>query len=274
MNGKIIKINTGIYTILLENKVFCECVQRGKLLHKKQKPKVGDNVVVDTKDFTIENILERKNELERPLIANIDELFIIMSTKTPDFSTYLLDKFLVLSLKNKIEPVIIITKMDLLPIMERMKIRKYMNYYRNLGYKVFTNKQIFAIKNLIKNKVVCLTGQTGSGKSTMLNKINKNLLLKTGEVSIALGRGKHTTRIVQLHEINGGLIADTPGFSSLEIKMKKEELKHYFKEFNIDCKYKTCLHMNEKGCIIKDKLKNDIIKERYDNYKKLLSEVE
>ena len=127
----------------------------------------------------------------------------------------------------------------------------------------------------IKNSTVALCGQTGAGKSTLLNKIDKKLKLNTGEVSKSLGRGKHTTRIVELININDGLIADTPGFSSLELTCKKEQIKEVFPEFKVNCKYTGCLHIKENGCEVIEKVKNNkILKSRYESYLKLIKEVD
>lgn len=273
-NGKIVKINKDFYTILLENFNRVECKTRGKLRNNYIKPVVGDNVKIDINTLTIEDVQTRKNYLLRPLIANIDKLFIICSLKTPDFSSYLLDKFLVLAHLNNIKPVIVITKFDKLNFKEKKSIKKILKYYSKIGYKVFINTQINKIKKEFKNCVVSLAGQTGSGKSTLLNKIDKNLHLKTDEISISLGRGKHTTRIVELYSINDGLIADTPGFSALDIEFEKNKIKEGFIEFKNNCKYRSCLHSNEDGCKIREEvIKGKILKSRYENYLKIINEV-
>lgn len=273
-NGKIIKINKDFYTVLLENNKRVECKTRGKLRNNDIKPVVGDNVKVDVNSLTIEEVNSRKNYLVRPLIANIDKLIIVCSTKTPDFSTYLLDKFLVLAHLNKIEPIIVITKVDKLNFKEKKNLKTILKYYKKIGYKVFINTQVNKIKKEFKNCVVSLAGQTGSGKSTLLNKIDKNLELKTDEVSISLGRGKHTTRIVELHSINEGLVADTPGFSALDISFDKNVIKNGFIEFKNNCKYRSCLHYKEDGCKIKEEVRNGkILKSRYENYLKTIDEV-
>lgn len=273
-NGKIVKINKDFYTILLEDSKKIECKTRGKLRNNDIKPVVGDNVKVDVNLYTIEDVFERKNYLIRPLIANIDKLIIVCSVKTPNFSSYLLDKFLVLAHLNNIEPIIVITKFDKLHFREKKSLKKILRYYSKIGYKVVINTQINKIKKEFKNCVVSLAGQTGSGKSTLLNKIDKNLELKTDEISISLGRGKHTTRIVELHSINEGLVADTPGFSALEIEIDKNKIKEGFIEFKNNCKYRSCLHYKEDGCKIKEEVNNGkILKSRYENYIKIINEV-
>lgn len=274
MNGRIICINTSIHKVLLENNTIIDCKTRGKLRNMDISPVVGDFVVVDTNKQVIEKVLKRKNYLERPLIANIDKLLIVMSTAIPSFSSYLIDKFLIIAKSNNIEPIIVITKMDMISLREKLDIKKYIKYYKKLGIKTYINKDVSKIKKEFKGSVVALCGQTGAGKSSLLNRIDASLSLKTGEVSLSLGRGKHTTRLVELLEVNHGLIADTPGFSSLEIKIPRNEIKKYYPEFDIQCKYKSCSHVKEDGCkIIELVNKNKIPKWRYDNYLKFLEEV-
>ena len=274
MQGRIICINTSIHKVLLENNTILDCKTRGKLRNMDISPVVGDFVIVDTDKQVIEKVLKRKNYLERPLISNIDKLLIVMSTAIPSFSSYLIDKFLIIAKSNTIEPIIVITKTDMISFKEKIDVKKYIKYYRKIGIKTYMNKDVLKIKKEFKGSVVALCGQTGAGKSSLLNRIDASLSLKTGEVSLSLGRGKHTTRLVELLEVNQGLIADTPGFSSLEIKIPKNDIKKYYPEFNIQCKYKSCNHIKEDGCkVIELVNKNKIPKWRYDNYLKFLEEV-
>lgn len=274
MQGRIICINTSIHKVLLENNTIIDCKTRGKLRNMDIAPVVGDFVMVDTDKQVIEKVLKRKNYLERPLISNIDKLLIVMSTAIPAFSSYLIDKFLIIAKSNNIEPIIVITKIDMISLKEKIEIKKYIKYYKKIGIKVYINKDVSKIKKEFKGCVVALCGQTGAGKSSLLNRIDASLSLKTGEVSLSLGRGKHTTRLVELLEVNQGLIADTPGFSSLEIKIPKNDIKKYYPEFEVRCKYKSCNHVKEEGCkIIELVNKNKIPKWRYENYLKFLEEV-
>ncbi len=274
MNGKIICINKSLHKVLLDNGNIIDTTVRGKLRNNHVFPLVGDNVLVDTNNKQILEIKDRKNSLERPLIANIDKLFIVMSNKIPEFSSYLIDKFLLISKYNNIEPIIIITKMDLLNELEKEEVFKYINYYKKLNLKIYLNTEIDKIKKELTNSIVALCGQTGAGKSTLLNKIDPNLKLKTGEVSESLGRGKHTTRLVELISMDNGLIADTPGFSSLELNIPKKEIRFYYDDFDSNCKYnKSCLHIKEDGCsIIEDVNNNKIPLWRYNNYLKFMEE--
>lgn len=274
MEGKIIKLNKNIFTVKTNEGTLYECFTRGKLRNNNISPVVGDNVIIDEKNKTIEKVLERKNELIRPLVANIDKLLIVSSVHIPKFSNFLIDKFLVLANTNNIEPIIILTKLDKISFKEKLNLKKYIKYYKKMNIKVYKNTEISKIKKEFKNSVVSLTGQTGAGKSTLLNRIDSSLHLETDEVSLALGRGKHTTRIVEFFETCGGMVADTPGFSSLELDLTKEEIKNAFTDFGFNCKYKSCMHEKEEGCdVIKRVEKGIIPKWRYESYIKLINEV-
>lgn len=270
MEGKIIKLISNDYTVLSNNKKYI-CKSRGKFRKLKISPLVGDQVVFDDINNYILEVKKRKNELVRPPVANIDQAFIITSVKHPNFSTNLLDKLIDIIEFNNIEPIICFTKIDLLNKEEQNDIDVYINYYKKIGYKVFINTQISEIKEQFKNKISVFTGQTGAGKSTLLNNINPNLKIKTDDISYALGRGKHTTRHVELIELENGFVADTPGFSSLEfIDMKDIDIRDNFVEFELykeKCKYRDCMHDKEDECEVKNKVRSgDILESRYQNY--------
>ena len=270
MEGKIIKLISNDYTVLSNNKKYI-CKSRGKFRKLKISPLVGDQVVFDDINNYILEVKKRKNELVRPPVANIDQAFIITSVKHPNFSTNLLDKLIDIIEFNNIEPIICFTKLDLLNKEEQNDIDVYINYYKKIGYKVFINTQISEIKEQFKNKISVFTGQTGAGKSTLLNNINPNLKIKTDDISYALGRGKHTTRHVDLIELENGFVADTPGFSSLEfIDMKDIDIRDNFVEFELykeKCKYRDCMHDKEDECEVKNKVRSgDILESRYQNY--------
>ena len=270
MEGKIIKLISNDYTVLSNNKKYI-CKSRGKFRKLKISPLVGDQVVFDDINNYILEVKKRKNELVRPRVANIDQAFIITSVKHPNFSTNLLDKLIDIIEFNNIEPIICFTKLDLLNKEEQNDIDVYINYYKKIGYKVFINTQISEIKEQFKNKISVFTGQTGAGKSTLLNNINPNLKIKTDDISYALGRGKHTTRHVELIELENGFVADTPGFSSLEfIDMKDIDIRDNFVEFELykeKCKYRDCMHDKEDECEVKNKVRSgDILESRYQNY--------
>ena len=270
MEGKIIKLISNDYTVLSNNNKYI-CKSRGKFRKLKISPLVGDQVVFDDINNYILEVKKRKNELVRPPVANIDQAFIITSVKHPNFSTNLLDKLIDIIEFNNIEPIICFTKLDLLNKEEQNDIDVYINYYKKIGYKVFINTQISEIKEQFKNKISVFTGQTGAGKSTLLNNINPNLKIKTDDISYALGRGKHTTRHVELIELENGFVADTPGFSSLEfIDMKDIDIRDNFVEFELykeKCKYRDCMHDKEDECEVKNKVRSgDILESRYQNY--------
>lgn len=268
MNGKIFKIISNLYTIKIGNKKI-ECRARGKFRKCSITPLVGDNCIIDVDNKYITEILPRKNYLLRPSIANIDCALIMTSVKEPNLSLNLLDKMLSIITINNIEPVICFSKIDLLNKKEKKDLQKIIKYYKKSGYKVIINTEIRKINKIFKNKLIVITGQTGAGKSTLINKLDKNLNLKTDKISKSLGRGKHTTRHVEIFEINKLLIADTPGFSSLDfIDIDKEQIKKSFIEFQkYSCAFKDCYHNGEINCGVKKAVeKNMILKSRYDNY--------
>ena len=272
MQGIIIKNISNDYTILSNGKKYV-CKARGKFRKEKIVPLVGDNCLFDVEKKYIIEILDRRTELVRPPVSNIDQAVIITSVKEPDFSSNLLDKLLCIIEYNNITPIICFTKLDLLDVDEVNKFQKIMDYYENIGYQVFKNSDVDKVKKIFKNKITVFTGQSGAGKSTFLNRLNSKLNLKTDEISKALGRGKHTPRHVELMEMFGGLIADTPGFSSISfIGMTNEDIRDNFIEFNEFrdlCEYKDCMHVSEDNCEVKRQLYNgNILDSRYENYLK------
>ena len=275
MVGKVIKLISNKWTVQVEEHYY-ECSSIGKFKYLKVSPLVGDVVEIDINNKVITTIYPRKNELVRPPIANVDQAIILTSCKEPDFSSNLLDKMLVIIEYNNVKPIICFTKYDLLK--DTKEIDEIINYYKKVGYEVYINSDVEKIKSVFKGKITVLTGQTGVGKSSLLNSLKKDLNLPTGEISKALGRGRHTTRHVELLEIEDGLVADTPGFSSLDfIGMDKNDIKDNFVEFYVNqdkCKYKDCLHLKEDGCYIKKMVEEGKIRStRYDNYKKFIESV-
>ena len=274
MEGIIIKNISNDYVVLCKNGEYT-CKPRGKFRNNKIIPLVGDNVVIDSDNKYILDIKPRKNMLIRPSVANIDQALIVTSVKEPDFSTNLLDKLLVVITYNNIEPVICLTKLDLLNDSELKEIKKYIKYYETIGYKVILNTDKKELKKILKNKLTVITGQSGAGKSTLLNTLDKNLELKTNEISKTLGRGKHTTRHVELYHIYDGLVVDTPGFSAIDLSdIPNIGIRDNMKEMydNLDnCKYRDCMHIKEDGCAVKKKVETgEILRSRYNNYKSFI----
>lgn len=270
MIGRIIKCISNDYTVLADDKTYL-CKSRGKFRKLQLTPLVGDLVKFDEQQCYILEILPRKNSLVRPPVANIDQAILITSVRHPDFSSHLLDKLITVVEFNHIKPIICFTKLDLLKEKEKAKMEKIISYYREIGYEVFTNTEVEKIKGIFKQKVSVFTGQTGAGKSTLLNNLDSTLQIKTGEISMALGRGRHTTRHTELLSIEGGLVADTPGFSALSLEeLSPEDIRDQFVEFNQYrhlCKYKDCMHRKEQHCMVKEKVEDGtILKSRYDNY--------
>jgi len=278
--GRIIKLIGGLYTVVDDKKQRYTLKPLGIFRHKNIQPKVGD-IVVFNEDSIIE-VKERVNDLYRPMIANVDQVLLINSAKKPDFSFLLLDKFLTLIEANSILPIIIITKVDLLDDAEFKALKSKINYYKKF-YKViyFSAKTLEGkdeVLEITKNKVNVLAGQTGAGKSSLLNAIDPSLNIETNEISEALGRGKHTTRHVELITFGEGYIADTPGFSKLEfIDYQADQIKFYYPDFfklSSNCKFYECTHIHEPGCAVIKAYKNEeILKERYDNYKLIFNEI-
>lgn len=274
MQGQIIKIVSDLHYVSYNNEVYpCKC--RGIFRKEHITPVVGDYVLFSIEKKLIEKILPRRNEFERPKVSNIDQAFIVTSLVNPDFSLNLLDKLLVLMELHKVEAIICVTKEDLVDNDKLKEVNSILDYYKNVGYKVVSNQDVLEICKLIKGKTSVFTGQTGAGKSTLLNKINPNWNLETGEVSIALGRGRHTTRIVELFEIYGGKVMDTPGFSALDFNTySREEIRDAFIEFSeYPCPFKDCMHTKEKECQVKINVSaNNILDSRYNNYLNFIGE--
>lgn len=277
MQGRIIRALAGFYYVECDGQVY-QTRARGNFRKKGQTPYVGDFVDFSAEDHSegyILKIYDRHNSLVRPPIVNIDQAVVIMSAKEPDFNANLLDRFLVLLEHKSIQPVVYISKMDLLDT--QSEIEAVAAKYRDIGYDFVTTQE--ALLPMLNDKVTVFMGQTGVGKSTLLNRIAPELALETGEISDSLGRGRHTTRAVSFYNVHGGKIADTPGFSSLDYEVKTvEDLSESFPEIRKAshfCKFRSCSHTHEPSCGVKEALENgEIWQSRYDNYLQFLSEIE
>lgn len=277
MQGQIVKQISNDYTVYnheINKNYLCKC--RGLMRKNVLSPLVGDIVLFDETKKLILEIKPRKNFLMRPSIANVDQALIVTSVKSPDFDSVLLDKLLTIIEYNKIKPIICLTKLDLLKEHEKEYIEEIKTYYQSLGYLVLANQDEYLLKSIFKGKITVFTGQSGAGKTSLLNRLDPKLNLKTGEISLALNRGKHTTRHTELFFIQGGLVADTPGFSAVDLSALKpieirDNMLDMFKALS-SCKYRDCMHLKEDGCSIKARLKNEkILKQRYDNYLKFIN---
>ena len=277
MQGIIIKALAGFYYVESDGQVY-QTRARGNFRKKGQTPYVGDHVEFsadkDSEGYILK-IAERKNSLVRPPIVNIDQAVVIMSAKDPDFNANLLDRFLVLLEHKGIPPLIYLSKLDLLE--DEGSLATYVQVYQQIGYQVI--QSVEDLLPLLTGKITVFMGQTGVGKSTLLNKIAPDLQLETGEISESLGRGRHTTRAVSFYNLNGGKIADTPGFSSLDYEVDKaEDLNAAFPEIaeiSRDCKFRTCTHTHEPACAVKPAVEvEQIAAFRFENYLQFLSEIE
>ena len=274
--GKILKALSGFYYVDCSGELIT-CRARGNFRNENITPLVGDDVKIQLSDnntgYVVE-ILARKNELLRPKVANIDYSIIVVSVKDPEFSSKLLNKTICLNENSNVDIIIVFTKLDLLSDEELNKMKEIMNYYYEIGYRVFTNsdEDIEKLKQVISEKYVAISGQSGAGKSTFINKLAEHL---DGEISKHLGRGRHTTTHTEFYQIDDFYIADTPGFSSLDITfIEKEDLQYLFREFNdYDCKFKPCNHMEEVQCGVKEAVESkEILQSRYEDYKVLFTE--
>ena len=282
LDGTIIKGIGGFYYVEVADEVY-ECKARGSFRKNRITPLPGDRVsitVEDNSENTIDEIYERRSVLNRPPVANVDRLYIVVSSCEPKPNTLVIDKISAVACKKDIEPVIIITKSDL------MRADDIEDIYRQAGFSVFStsvgdDSRLQEIKDSFSGHISAFCGNSGVGKTTLLNRIFPELNMKTGEISDKLGRGRHTTRHVELLKVNDGYIADTPGFSSVSIetgeRIMKDELPFCFPEFREylgSCKFTTCNHTADKGCSIIQAVKNGEISEsRHNNYISMFNEV-
>lgn len=261
-----------------------ECKARGKFRIGMGKPVVGDRVTIDVQDDGtgyMLDIAQRKNELVRPSVANLDQLIIVASEAPPETDTFLIDKVAAIAEYKNIDVLILINKQDI------NSGDRYYDIYTNAGFDVLrvsalTGAGIDELRRRLDGKISAFAGNSGVGKSSLLNRIDSRFEVKVGEISKKISRGKHTTRHVELlHLESGGFVADTPGFSSFEMEQMdlvlKNELQYTFREFSPyigDCQFTGCSHVKEKGCaIIAAVQAGEIAPERHESYKKLYESV-
>ncbi|MFF5513557.1 ribosome small subunit-dependent GTPase A [Staphylococcus capitis] len=281
--GRIVKLISGVYQVDVDGVRF-DTKPRGLFRKKKFSPVVGDIVdfeVQNEQEGYIHHVHDRDNELKRPPVSNIDELVIVMSAVEPQFSTQLLDRFLVVAHSYDLEPRILITKKDLTTQDDQEYIQAMLDLYQDIGYPtqfISKNDDRVSIVDEWNHGLIVLSGQSGVGKTTFLNHYRPELNLETNDISKSLNRGKHTTRHVELYERNHGFIADTPGFSALDFDhIEKDELKKYFvdiKDAGQDCKFRNCNHIKEPKCNVKHLVdEGKIAQFRYEHYLQLFNEI-
>ncbi|MGB9809010.1 MAG: ribosome small subunit-dependent GTPase A, partial [Caldanaerobacter sp.] len=253
VKGRITRGIAGFYYVATDRGII-ECRARGKFRKENIVPMVGDLVeiqLVNEKEGYILEILPRKNQLIRPPVANVDQAIIVFTISKPEINRVLLDKMVVLAEVNHIEPIICINKVDM---EKREAVDNLIGVYKKIGYKALatsavTGEGLKELKEYLKDRISFFAGPSGVGKSSLINSIQSNIKLKTGELSEKLGRGRHTTRSVEFLSLDfGGYVLDTPGFTALEIDIAKEELRNYFREFlkfQENCRFTSCLHVSE-----------------------------
>lgn len=282
-DGIIIKGIGGFYYVEAADGTIYECKARGVFRKEKITPLAGDRVEISVEENnknSIEKILERRNYFKRPPIANVDKLVIVSSVCDPRPNLLIIDRLTAVAVFKDVEPIIVFTKDDL------QSADEYVDIYTKSGFKTFavsneTGEGVDAVKSAVEGGVSVFTGNSGVGKSSLINKMYPSLSLETGEISKKLGRGRHTTRHVELYSIGKGYIADTPGFSSLDFEtndlIKKDELAFCFPDFSDyigSCKFSTCAHVNDKGCRLVEAVNNgDVVKSRHESYVTMFNEV-
>lgn len=282
MTGIIVKALSGFYYVSCDSKTY-ECKARGSFRKSGVSPLVGDKVEFEQTDGEhgiIDEILPRRNCVERPPVANIDKLFIVSSFSKPSPNTAIIDRMTAIAVYNNIEPIIVFNKCDMGDFTPWQKI------YENAGFKVYTVSAVSGdgaeqLKTELRDSISAFTGNSGVGKSSLLNRLFDKEIIKTGEISEKLGRGRHTTRHTELYSLPfGGFVADTPGFSSLDIGNDdfdfKENLPYLFKDFEEyipHCRFSSCTHTSENGCAVLEAVrKGEIEPTRHSSYCELFEE--
>ena len=282
LNGILMKAIGGFYYVRCDGKEY-ECKARGSFRKSGNSPVGGDNVVISVPEegfASIEEIKPRINKLKRPALANIDTLVIVCSTVDPEPNFTVIDKMTAAAVNNNMIPAIVVSKNDL------KSGERIAEIYRNSEFPVFLcspddTEDVNRLKAFLKGKVSAFTGNSGVGKSTLINRIIPELELQTGQISRKLGRGKHTTRVVELFEIDGCFVADTPGFSTVDLQryemIDKTQLQYCFPEFEKylgECQFTSCSHTCEKGCRILQAVADDEIEpSRHKSYVAMYNEV-
>lgn len=286
-NGIITRSVRGFYFVETSDGIY-RCEIKGTFRNKNERLLVGDRVEIEcspSESNLITAVMPRKNRLLRPLVANVDIQLVVISVKDPSPNYLVIDKMLTVAERNGIKPILIISKTDL----SNRMAEEIKSIYKNCHYEMFFSNdkgmpkaKLDRLKKLIKDKTCAICGNTGAGKSTLLNMLDPELSLETGETSKKLGRGRHTTREVSFFRVCGALIADTPGFSSIDIHddeiIKKEDLVSCFPDINAfvgGCRFINCSHTKERDCSVKQALERGEVNEtRYNSYLNLYAEAE
>lgn len=278
MKGLIVALSCGVYSVRSEDIIY-NLTARGVFRNQGVKPAVGDEVEFNPDTMVIETIYPRKTALKRPPIANISQIILVFSLKEPEFSYLLAFKYLTYANMHDIKANLVLTKID--KGVDEALVNEIKEVFSSVGVNTYfvsnkTKEGLDEVKGLFANEISCVMGQTGVGKSSLINAIDSNYEREIGEYSFALGRGKHRTKEVVLLPYQGGYIADTPGFSSLDLNLFKEDLAIFFPSFNNlynKCYYTDCLHVSESKCAVKEKIQEGMIsKKAYECYLKLLDE--
>lgn len=282
LTGILTKVTGGFYYVDCQGEIF-ECKAKGAFRKSGSAPVAGDRVEVELKKdgyHSLSKILPRKNYLTRPPLANLDRLFIVVSSVRPEPNTLVIDKLTAAASAIEVEPVIVFSKTDISAPTDLVDTYRKAGF-RCIVYSDVTKQGVEEVKSLLEGKLSAFIGNSGVGKSTLLNNILPDLGLKTADISDKLGRGKHTTRTVELYKLQSGFIADTPGFSTVDLIRyslnNKESLMHCFPEFEDyipQCMFTSCSHTVEKGCAVLEAVNNgEISISRHASYKLMYEEL-
>ena len=278
MKGLIVALSCGVYSVSSEGVIY-NVTARGIFRNQGVKPMVGDEVEFNPDTMVMDVIYPRRSALKRPPIANISQIILVFSLKEPEFSYLLAFKYLTYANMYNIKANLVLTKID--KGIDEALINEIKEVFSSVGVNTYfvsnkTKEGLEDVKKLFANEISCVMGQTGVGKSSLINAIDENYEREIGEYSVALGRGKHRTKEVVLLPYSGGYIADTPGFSSLDLNLFKEDLAIFYPSFNNlynKCYYTDCLHVSESRCAVKEQIEEGkISKKAYECYLKLLDE--